>query len=153
MPPEDGLQFSTATAPAAISSSAETRSMSRWSTSAMSPRTRWRTSSFVRRPGRTGPCTARASRGPAPATAGPEALRLLVEVDGLAAIDCESNARAHARALLTLGRSGRAHQRLGVPAGSVLLPFGSEHPRELLHDLLLLTARARPCACPTGPPA
>ena len=56
-PPEDGLQLSTATAPAAISSSAETRSMSRWSISATSPRTRCPTSSFVRLPGRIGPAT------------------------------------------------------------------------------------------------
>ena len=79
-------QFSTAAVPAAISSSAETRSMSRWSISAMSPRTRCLTSSFVRRPGRTGPATMAPMTGALAAVAAPASAGLPAGLDRVAAI-------------------------------------------------------------------
>ena len=67
MPPEEGLQFSTATGAGGDQllggDAVDVEVVDERDVAA----DRCRTSSFVRRPGRTGPCTTRASRGSAPA--------------------------------------------------------------------------------------
>src|SRR5438552_16688790 len=130
--------------------------MSRWSTSATSPRARCLTSSFVRRPARTDPRTARvatlwrsgptgiradarepferrASRAPG---AGP-ALRTVCPLGRVAAIGpAKGNARARG-APIAGGRSGRAAQVARVAASDGVAGIGAEHAHQLRHDLWL----------------
>ena len=112
--------------------------MSRWSISAMSPRRRCLTSSFVRLPGRTGPATLSASAGSSadalergagvlrggawgaggepgvPGTVGPTWRR--VPHRSRSGHSCESNARGRrAWRLQTLRRRGAARARGGAP--------------------------------------
>src|SRR5438067_8035339 len=103
-------------------SSAETRSRSRWSMTAMSPAVRRLTSSFVLRPSLVRPETSRA-------------------------VACWSGGRAElvrATAMTAECRGceppllRRPTQLLGVPASRHVVGGGAEHPDELPHHLALL---------------
>ena len=154
-PPEEGLQFSTATAPAAISSSAETRSMSRWSISAMSPAhevadEQLRAAAGAHRTGR--PARGAGSARRASAAGG---LRL-PRAGSRCCHRCESNARAW-RLRAPKARAGRAAADQAARRSSrawrralASLAVGAEHAHELAHDLALARA-ARP-SCASGRP-
>src|SRR5271165_6137039 len=100
--------------------------MSRWSISAMSPRTRCLTSSFVRLPVRTGPATL--AKGTSGGTsAGP--------ADCVAATGARVTPARAKRAVC--GLTGSAAQVAGMPARGGVVAVGAEHAHELADDVAL----------------
>ncbi len=119
--------------------------MSRWSISAMSPRERCLTSSFVRRPGRTGPVTVRqGATSPPGREAGADAgmgtsLEFLDAgsrgLRGFAAIAARVTAAGAKRTFCEC--SGGLAQILRVTPRSAVGGIGAEHADQLGDDLAL----------------
>ncbi len=113
--------------------------MSWWSISAMSPRTRCLTSSFVRRPERTGPLTVRASIRRSGGTIGRvtgESAPLDIGTEGLGRVEAIAPRVTRAGLGRSRGKrrnacSGRPAQVARVASRGGVLGVGAEHPHEL----------------------